>query len=78
MVFQEKDTLCLYDLEKLEKRELLTAEAISNYWILDNKVFFIQGVTPPGAPERTVTVSYADLETGQPVLMGNRGNTKVM
>lgn len=78
VVFQEKDTLCLYDLEKQEKRELLTAENISNYWILDNKVFFIQGVTPQGAPERTVTVSYADLETGRSVRLGNGGNTKVM
>lgn len=78
VVFQEKDTLCLYDLDKLEKRELLTAENISNYWILDNKVFYIQGDCPPGTPGRTIRVYYADLETGQPVQLGNGGNTQFM
>ena len=78
VLFREKDTLCLYDLDKLEKRELLTAENISNYWILDNKVFYIQGDSPQGTPGRTISIYYADLETGQPVRLGNGGNTEVM
>lgn len=76
VVFQEKDALCLYDLEKLEKRELLTAENITNYWIMDNKVFFIR--EDSGTPERTISIYYADLETGQPVRLGNGGNREVM
>ena len=78
VLFREKDTLCLYDLDKLEKRELLTAENISNYWILDNKVFYIQGDSPQGTPGRTISIYYADIETGQPVQLENGGNTEVM
>lgn len=70
--------MCLYDLDKLEKRELLTAENISNYWILDNKVFYIQGDSPQGTPGRTISIYYADIETGQPVQLENGGNTEVM
>lgn len=78
VVFQEKDTLCLYDLKKQEKRETLTAENIINYWILDNKVFFIREDSPQGTPGRTISVYYADIGTGQPVRLENGGNTEVM
>ena len=78
VVFQERDTLCLYDLKKQEKRETLTAENIINYWILDNKVFFIREDSPHGTPGRTISIYYADLETGQPVRLENGGNTEVM
>lgn len=76
VVFQEKDTLCLYDLEKQEKRELLTAENIINYWILDNKVFYIREEETPEPP--AVSIYYADIETGQPVRLENGGNREGM
>lgn len=78
VVFQEKDTLCLYDLEKQEKRELLTAENIINYWILDNKVFYIQEEENPESPGYAISIYYADIETGQPVRLENGGNREVM
>lgn len=78
VVFQEKDTLCLYDLDKLEKRELLTMDNIINYLILDGKVFFITEEGPMGTPEQAVGVYYADLETGKPMRLENGGNTQVM
>ena len=76
VVLQEKDTLCLYDLEKQEKRELLTAENIVNYWILDNKVFYIREEETPELP--AVSIYYADIEIGQPVRLENGGNREVM
>lgn len=76
VVLQEKDTLCLYDLEKQEKRELLTAENIINYWILDNKVFYIREEETPESP--AISICYADIETGQPVRLENGGNREVM
>ena len=78
VVLQEKDTLCLYDLEKQEKRELLTAENIINYWILDNKVFYIREEESPEPPGYAVSIYYADIETGQPVRLENGGNREVM
>lgn len=78
VVFQEKNTLYLYDLEKQEKRELLTADNIINYWILDNKVFYIRENSPRGTSGQTISIYYADLETGQPVRLENGGNTEVM
>ena len=78
VVFQEKDTLCVYDLDKQEKRELVTAESITNYWTMDNKVFFVQEDSPHGTPGRTISIYYADIDTGQPVRLENGGNTKVM
>lgn len=78
VVFQEKDTLCLYDLDKLEKRELLTMDNIINYLIMDGKVFFITEEGPMGTPEQAVGVYYADLETGKPMRLENGGNTEVM
>ena len=76
VVLQEKDTLCLYDLEKQEKRELLTAENIVNYWILDNKVFYIREEETPESP--AISICYADIKTGQPVRLENGGNREVM
>lgn len=64
-LYQCGDELRLLDLDTGESRSLLTMEHIINYWLMDNKAFFIT----ENAEE--MTVWYAELDDGKAVRLEN-------
>jgi hypothetical protein len=66
------DDLMLYDLTDNTSRKLLTQENIVNYWLIDNKAFYIVNL------DDACKIYYADLETGESTFHKNNGNTEVI
>jgi len=72
-VYAVNDTLHVYDLDSGSDVQLLTAEGIINFWIMDGKVFYIT-ITGQGDCQ----IFYCPLDSKQPVQLGNDGNTHFM
>lgn len=64
-IYQCGDELRLLDVETGKSRSLLTMEHITNYWLMDNKAFFITGDGSESA------VWYAGLDDGKAVRLEN-------
>lgn len=75
MALLEGDTLYVYDLNTLEKREIITMANIRNYWIADGKVFFAVKDTPLGQSSPLLRLYYVDLEGGTPTRLKNNDET---
>jgi hypothetical protein len=69
VIYQLGDDLMLYDLTENVSRKLLTRENIVNYWLIDNRAFYITNTN------EYYQLYYADLETGESTLHKNNDRT---
>lgn len=78
VLYQCKDTLYIFDMDKVESTAFITMEGIINYSLRDHKVFFIVRDGDGGeTAEDTLHFYWADLDDGIPVRLENDGNTEV-
>ena len=73
LIWQRGDTLLVTDVSTLEEREVLTMPNIVNYWVMDNRAFFIT------RDDAGICKVYHQLLTGgDPVQLYNEGQTDGM
>lgn len=73
LIWQRGDTLLVTDVSTLEEREVLTMPDIVNYWVMDNRAFFITR-----DDEGICKVYHQLLTGGDPVQLYNEGQTDGM
>ena len=73
LIWQRGDTLLVTDVSTLEEREVLTMPNIVNYWVMDNRAFFITR-----DDEGICKVYHQLLTGGDPVQLYNEGQTDGM
>lgn len=76
VVYQMDNDFCIYDLERGTTRVVLTMENVSNFWILDHKLFLIERITE--GENSKCFIYYIDLDGGDLIRMENGGNTDYM
>ncbi len=73
LIWQRGDTLLVTDVSTLEQREVLTMPNIVNYWVMDNRAFFITH------DDAGICKVYHQLLTGgDPIQLYNEGQTDGM
>lgn len=73
LIWQRGDTLLVTDVSTLEQREVCTMPNIVNYWVMDNRAFFITR-----DDEGICKVYHQLLTGGDPVQLYNEGQTDGM
>lgn len=73
LIWQRGDTLLVTDVSTLEEREVCTMPNIVNYWVMDNRAFFITR-----DDEGICKVYHQLLTGGDPVQLYNEGQTDGM
>lgn len=73
LIWQRGDTLLVTDVSTLEQREVCTMPNIVNYWVMDNRAFFITR-----DDEGICKVYHQLLTGGDPVQLYNEGQTDEM
>ena len=73
LIWQRGDTLLVTDVSTLEEREVCTMPNIVNYWVMDNRAFFITR-----DDEGIYKVYHQLLTGGDPVQLYNEGQTDEM
>ena len=76
VVYQMDNNFCIYDLESGTNRVVVTMENVSNFWILDHKIFLIEMLTKGEISQ--CFIYYIDMNGGDLVRMENGGNTDYM
>lgn len=75
-VYQMGDDFCIYDLESSTSRVITTMENVTNFWILDHKLFLIEKLIDGESSK--IYIYYMDIDGGDLIRMENNGNTDVM
>ncbi len=81
VVYQCGDTMYVVNADTAQARAIFTMEGIVNYWIMDNRIFVITQNLPyyiVSDPDMIVSLYCADIDGGEPVKLGNGGNTQSM
>lgn len=81
LVYRCNDTVFLLNLDTGKSRAVVNMENISNYWVMDHKIFLINQNVPWNIipdPNKVVSIYVVDFDDGVPVKLGNGGNTEHM